>query len=174
MTQGNYIQESTQDLIRRAQQTTIGVPTLDLTDWNSPKYISGNSRIRSLAGSCHKIEVKTTVDGETSKCPIEVASSIVFCTGPTIGTCPTDTAAACPTGGTISTTQYVNFIAVFTMGAAQTGVEVTFKYLLNDTPTKVTKTVDVTAGSNIVYAFDPNEQYDADTTIALYGAEVLA
>ncbi len=173
MTQGNYI-ESTQDLIRRSQQAMGETPVLDLTNWQQPRYMSSNSQIKSLSGSCHQIEVKTTVDGETSKCPIGVASSIVMCTGPTIGTCPTDTSADCPISGTVSTTQYMNMIAVFTMGADQTGVEVTFKYVLNGTPTSTTIIVDVVAGSNYVYAFPTNQVYPADTTLVLYGAEVLA
>ncbi len=164
MTQ-NYISNDVQELIRRAQQTLGNVPVLDLTNWHP--------QIRSLSGSCHKIEVKTTVDDTTSKCPIEVASSIVFCTGPTIGDCPTDTSEPCPVSGTVSTTQYMNMIAVFTMGDAQNDVEVTFKYVLNDTPTHTTVIVNVTAGLNYVYAFATNQQYPADTTLVLYGAEVL-
>ncbi len=173
MTQGNYI-ENTQDLIRRSQQAMGDTPVIDLTNWQSPRYMSGSSQIKSLAGSCHMVEIKTTVDGETSKCPILVASSIVMCTGPDPGTCPTDTSAACPVDGTVSTTQYMNMIAVFTMGADQNNVDVIFKYVLNGTPTQTTVTTNVVSGSNYVYAFATNQVYPADTILVLYGAEVLA
>lgn len=173
MVQGNYSSD-TQDLIRKAQQTMGNVPVLDLTNWQSPRYMSNDSQIKSLAGSCHSIVVKTTVDGNTDKCPILVSSSIVFCTGPTLATCPTVTTGTCPTGGVVSTSQYVNMIAVFTMGASQNGVVVTFKYLVDDVPTQTSVTVNVVLGSNYVYAFLPNNvQYPAGTSLVLYGAEVL-
>ena len=110
----------------------------------------------------------------TSKCPILVDSSIVMCTGPAIGNCPVNTTAACPVDGTVSTTQYMNMIAVFTMGAAQNGVEVTFKYVYNGTPGQTTVTINAVSGSNYVYAFATNQLYPAGATLVLYGAEVLA
>ena len=173
MTQENYIQDNTQDLIRRAQQTLEGVPVLDLTNWESPKYMSGGS-IKSLSGSCHKIEVKTTVDNIKSKCPIYVDASIIKCSGSGIGSCATDTSDPCPSGGVVSTSDYINMIAVFTMGDAQNGVQVTFKYVLNETPTATTVVINATAGINYVYAFPGgNVLYPADTSLVLYGAEVL-
>lgn len=181
MTQENYLSEDTQNLIRRAQQTMGAVPILDLTNWQSPRYISADSNIRSLPestphGACHSIEVKTTIDGHVSKCPIYVESSIIRCTGPAIATCPSNAQEACPVpDGTVSTTDYINMIAVFNMGAAQDDVEVTFKYVENGIPKHITKLVDVAgAGQVIVYAFDTNQQFSADTTLVLYGAEVLA
>jgi hypothetical protein len=175
MTQGNYISEYTQDLMRR-QQVAGGVPVLDLTNWQAPRYMSGDSQMRSLPPPvvpCHMIEVKTTVDGQTDKCPILVDSSIIICTTDVIGSCPV-TETNCPTGGTIATTQYVNFIATFTMGANQNGVKIIFKYVKNGTPMQETVTVNVVAGDNYVYAFAANQLYPADTILVLYGAEVLA
>ena len=181
MTQGNY-PEDTQNLVRRAQQTMGGTPILDLTDWQSPRYISGDYQTNSLTdittpqGACHSIEVKTTVDGTASKCPIGVLSSIIICTGPTAG-CPTDTTVACPSGGTISTSTYVNMIATFTLADPQI-VVVTFKYVLNGSPKQEQLSVNVTApmisaGPIKVYAFATNQLYSSDTSLVLYGAEVL-
>jgi hypothetical protein len=180
MVQGNYASEYAQNLMRK-QQTMGGVPILDLTNWQAPKYISGDSGIRSLPisaphGACHAIEVKTTVDDQVSKCPIYVKSSIVKCTGQALDTCPSNADGLCPApDGTVSTTDYINFIAVFTMGAAQDGIEVTFKYVEDGVPKHITKLVDASGpGPVMVYAFDLNIQFDADTVLVLYGAEVLA
>lgn len=179
MTQENY-QEDTQNLIRRVQQTMGGTPILDLTNWQSPRYISGDYQTRSLTNpptlpnACHSIEVKTTVDGQTDKCPILVESSIVICTTAVPGTCPVDALVACPAGNTISTTTYVNMLAVFSMGAAQPGISIIFKYLVNGVPTQTTVIWNATLGLNHVYAFANNQIYPADTSLVLYGAEVLA
>lgn len=179
MSQGNYI-ENTQDLIRRSQQTMGETPVLDLTNWQSPRYMSRNTnqinqinQIRSLSGSCHMVEIRNTVDGTRSRCPILVDSSIVMCTSPTIGDCPTGTADPCPLDGLVDTTQYMNMLAVFTMGDAQSSVDVIFKYVLNGTPTTTTITTNVAAGLNHVYAFATNQLYPVGTTLVLYGAEVL-
>ena len=176
MTQGNYVSEDTNNLIRRAQQTLGGVPVLDLTNWQAPTYsLDGTVQIRSLAGSCHRVIVKNSVNGNTSTCPIPVDSSIVICTGPTLGTCASDPVPiTCPANNTISTTQYVNMVAKFTMGAAQNGVKVTFKYLYNDVPTSTVVTINATVGDNVVYAFTTNQLYNPDDTLVLYGAEVLS
>lgn len=182
MNNENYI-DSAQVLIRKAQQTLKGVPVLDLTNWQSQRYAPGNSRTNLLEdvpvphGACHNIEVKTTVDGKTDKCPIGVESSIVICTAEldpgATGNCPTDSTTVCPSGGTINTSTWVNMIAIFTMGADQTDVEVTFKYVLNGIPKQEKVIVDVVTGLNHVYAFATNRQYPADTSLVLYGAEVL-
>jgi hypothetical protein len=178
MTQGNH-PEDTQNLLRRAQQTMGGIPTLDLTNWQSPRYIPGDYQTKSLTdiptpqGACHNIEVKTTVNGTASKCPIGVLSSIVICTGPTLGECPTDTTVACPSGGTISTQQYVNMIATFLLADAQANVPVTFKYVLNGVPKQEQVLIAGLAGPNVVYAFPANQLYPSDTSLVLYGAEVL-
>jgi hypothetical protein len=61
------------------------------------------------------------------------------------------------------------------MGAAQTGIEVTFKYVENGIPKFITKLVNsVGTGPITVYAFDNNMPFAADTILVLYGAEVLA
>lgn len=196
MVQRNYASEYSRNLMEM-QQTAGGVPVLDLTNWQASQ--SGNSQIRSLprvlptplpVGACHSVAVKTTVDGKVAKCPIFVESSIVTCNGesnpggvpageggtpPMIpATCPIDALTACPADGVISTTTWVNMIAMFTMGAPQNNVEVTFKYVEDGVPNYETVTVNVAAGLNHVYAFSTNKQYDADTTLVLYGAEILA
>lgn len=163
----------------REQQTLGEVPLLDLTNWQSPRYISGDSQIGSLIqittpqGACHSIDVRNTVDSTSSKCPIGVVSSIVICPSTDVTTCPADATVACPTGSTISTTTYINMIATFTMGAAQNNVVVTFKYVENGIPKQEQVTVNVTSGLNHVYAFATNQSYPADTSLVLYGAEVL-
>lgn len=162
------------------QQTMRGVPILDLTNWQSPRYISGNSGIRSLPestphGACHAIEVKTTIDDTASKCPVYVASSIIRCLTADIGSCTSTTATACPNGGVVSTTDFINMIATFSMGAAQDNIEITFKYVENGIPKHITKLVtSAGAGPMTVYAFDNNMPFPADTVLVLYGAEVLA
>jgi hypothetical protein len=178
MAQGNY-PEDTQNLIRRAQQTMGGVPILDLTNWQSPRYISEDYQTKSLTdiptpqGACHNIEVKTTVNGTASKCPIGVVSSIVICTSPNIADCPNNTNVACPNGGTITTTQYVNMVATFTLADAQNNVPVTFKYVLNGSPKQEQVLITGSVGLNVVYAFPTNQLYPSDTSLVLYGAEVL-
>lgn len=176
MAQGNY-PEDTQNLIRRAQQTMGGVPILDLTNWQSPRYISGDSNIGSdipvPGAGCHSVEVKTKVDGTASKCPVAVASSIVMCTGDTPGTCGSS-AIPCPVDGTVSTTQYMNMVATFTMEAGSANTEVTFKYVLNGVPKQEKVILNTSTGLNTVYAFATNSVYPTDTVLVLYGAEVLA
>ena len=177
MAQGNY-PEDTQNLIRRAQQMGA-VPTLDLTNWQSPRYISGDYQTKSLtnpitlSNACHSIEIKTTVDGVTDKCPIFVESSIVVCTTAAIASCPADAGVLCPTNGTVGTDKFINMLAVFNMGDVQASVKVTFKYVVNGVPTQTTVTGGVAQGLNHVYAFTTNQSYGADTIIVLYGAEVL-
>lgn len=168
MTQGSYVSEDTNNLIMRAQQTLGGVPVLDLTNWQNPTYMpAGTTQIRSLAPSCHSITVKNQITVNDS--------SILICSDGV--TCPTTVPASCPIG--VLPTDYVNMIAKVTALVAQTGVQITFKYLLNDVPTTTVRTVDLVAGSgNTIYAFVDgggaiaNAQYSPDTTLVLYGAEV--
>jgi hypothetical protein len=178
MVQGNYSSEYTQNLMR-TQQTMVGTPILDLTNWNAPRYISGDSNIGSLtnipvpSAGCHSVEVKTKVDGQLGKCPIAVASSIVMCTT----SVPTDcgsSAIPCPTDGIVSAIQYMNMVATFDMEAASAATEITFKYVLNGVPKQEKVIVATTLGINTVYAFAANNQYPTDTILVLYGAEVLA
>lgn len=172
-------QEYTPYSARNTQQNLGGVPVIDLTNWQSPKYMPGSSQTRSLTSpatllnACHSIEIKTTVDGVTDKCPILVESSIITCSTADILSCPADVAAQCPANGTVGTGTYINMLAVFDMGAIQASVKVTFKYVVNGVPTQTTRIVPVTAGLNHVYAFTANTLYAADTIIVLYGAEVL-
>jgi hypothetical protein len=172
--------EHTQYFTRSAQQNLGDTKVLDLTNWQSPKYISDNQGISSLdpaipAGACHFIEVKTTVNGNVSKCPIYVESSIIRCVSADTAACTSTTATPCPNGGTVSTTDFINMIATFTIGAPQNNIEVTFKYVENGTPKFITKLVNaVGAGPITVYAYDTNQQFNADSILVLYGAEVLA
>ena len=172
MTQGNYVSDNTDNLIRRAQQTMDSVPVLDLRNWQEPRYMSGDVQIRSLAGPCHRIVIRNTVNGITSNCPIPIDASLIICTG----TDPLTQCAAvtdCPIGNTVDSTKYINMIATFTAGSIQPNVTVTFKYLLNDLPTQAVVTIATVVGTNTVYAFAVNQSYHADTTISLYGAEVM-
>lgn len=172
--------EHTQYFARSAQQNLGAIPVLDLTNWQSPIYTSDSPGVRSLdpalpTGACHFIEVKTTVNGSVSKCPIYVESSIIRCVSADTAACTSTTATPCPNGGTVSTTDFINMMATFTMGAAQDNIEVTFKYVENGIPKFITKLVNAAgAGSITVYAFDNNMPFAADTILVLYGAEVLA
>jgi hypothetical protein len=165
MTQGNYVSEDTNSLIRRAQQTMGNIPILDLTNWQSPTYLpAGTTQMRSLSPNCHSITVKNVITVTNS--------SIVMCTAggaPTNVICPIP--GSCPTGP-LSPSDYVNIVATINAGVAQSGVDITFKYVLDDTPTTTVKTVALTAGANTIYAFDTSIQYPSDTTLVLYGAEV--
>ena len=165
MTQGSYVSEDTNNLIRRAQQTLGGVPVLDLTNWQTPTYLpAGTTQIRSLNPSCHSITVKNVIT--------VTDSSINICATmgpPTIGDCPVP--ASCPVS--ITPLQYVNMYASVNALVAQIGVEITFQYVLNDLPTATPRIVDLLAGTNTVWAFpDTNVKYAPDTTLVLYGAEV--
>lgn len=168
MTQGSYIPESTQDLIRRAERILEGVPVLDLTNPQFPTYTPAyihpaSGQIRSLAGSCHSITVKNVITIDDS--------SIIICIGSGTGTCGS-IPATCP-AGPLTPSDYVNMVATVTAQVAQAGVDITFKYLLNDVPTTTVRTVALLAGSNTIYAFPGgNVQYSPDTTLVLYGAEV--
>ncbi len=165
MTQGNYISEDTMSLVRRAEKILGNMPVLDLTNWTNPMYLPmGTTQIRSLNPSCHSIIVKNTIT--------VTESSIVMCSSgglPDMVKCPIP--SSCPTGP-LSPVDYVNMVATIDALAAQTGVEITFKYILDGVPTNTTITVDLSAGTNTVYAFDPSIQYPSGTTLVLYGAEV--
>jgi hypothetical protein len=163
MTQGNFVSEDTYSLIRRAQQTLGGVPVLDLTNWQNPTYMS-NAQIRSLPpGSCHSITVKnviTITDTSIVTCSV-AATPATNCLIP----------ANCSVGP-LSPSDFINMVATVTAQVPQSLVEITFKYVLNDNPTSITKIVTLTTGINTVYAFDSSVQYPVDTTLVLYGAEV--
>lgn len=165
MTQGSYVSEDTNNLIRRAQQTLGEVPVLDLTNWQNPTYMpTGTTQIRSLSPSCHSIVVKnviTVTDSSITMCSAGGAPTSILCPIP----------ANCPTGP-LTPSDYVNMVATITAQVAQSGVDITFKYVWNDTPTTTTVTVALIAGTNTVYAFNPSVTYAPDTTLVLYGAEV--
>ena len=168
----DYMSESTEDLIRRAEQI-LSLPKLYLKADDIPYSRSGfgfmtyptyptySSSIRSLAPACNRIEVKNTIT--------VTDSSIIICTGSATTTCP-GIPPSCPIG--VSPSDYVNIVATVTALVAQTGVKIAFEYLLSDVPTTTEVTVNLTAGSNTIYAFPNNVQYGSDTTLSLFGARV--
>lgn len=166
----DYISESTEDLIKRAEQMLEDPRIYPKIDDILPYSRSGfgfmgqtysYSPIMTLAPSCKRIEVKNTIT--------ITDSSIIVCTGSTIGTCP-GIPPSCPVG--VSPNDYVNMVATVTALVAQTGVKIAFEYLLNDVPTITEVSVNLIAGSNTVYAFVANIQYSTDTTLSLFGARV--
>ncbi len=162
MTQGNYVSEDTNSLIRRARQTLGETPVLDLRNWQVTTYKS-TGNMMSLAGSCHSIKVKNIIS--------VVDSSIVTCTDATTANC-----VAIPAGcGDIEPTTpdlYYNMVATVSAAAAQTGVEITFKYVLDGVPTTAIVLADLDGvANNTVYAFATNALYPSGTELVLYGAE---
>lgn len=154
MTQGNYISEDTNSLIRRAQQILGEVPVLDLTNWHVPTY-------RYLSPSCNRIEVKNVIT--------VTDASIVKCTGSTTATCD----AIPVTCSSITLGDYINMVAIVNALVAQTGVIIRFEYLENEIPINTDIIVDLVAGNNTVYAWSPNHQPSIGYTLSLYGARVL-
>jgi len=167
----DYRSESTEDLIKRAEQMLRDPKLYPRTDDIIPYSRSGFGfmnqiypypPIRTLAPSCNRIEVKNVIT--------VTDSSITICTGAAIGTCP-GIPPSCPVG--VTPEEYVNMVATVDVLVAQTGVKIAFDYLLDDAPTTTEVTVDLAAGSNIVYCFAANIQYTVDTTLALHGARVV-
>ena len=171
----DYMSESTEDLIRRAEQILSRPDDLypkadDIIPYSRngfgfmtyPTYPTYPSSIRSLSPSCNRIEVKNVIT--------ITDSSIIICTGAATGTCP-GIPPSCPVG--VIPTDYVNMVATVTALVAQSGVKIAFEYLLNDIPTTTEISgIALAAGSNTVYAFPANIQYAPDTTISLFGARV--
>lgn len=163
MTQGSYISEDTNSLIRRAQQTMGEVPVLDLTNWQNPTYTSTET-VRSLAGSsCHSIKIKNV---------ISVAdTSIIKCTTTVPAECDT-VPANCGAIGSTTLDKYYNFVATVNAQVAQNGVQIVFKYVINGSPETQPVLANLGAGANTVYAFATNQGYLSDTELVLYGADV--
>lgn len=172
----DYISESTEDIIKRAEQILERpglYPKADdiipysrsgfgfMTYQTYPTYPTYPSSIRTLAPSCNRIEVKNTIT--------VTDSSIIICTGPTTGTCP-GIPPSCPVG--VTPNDYVNMVATVTALVGEVGVKIAFEYLINDVPTTTEVTVDLTAGPNMVYAFPTNIQYAPGTTLSLFRARV--
>lgn len=159
-------QENTQDLIRRAQQTLEGtVPVLDLTNWQSPAYMSAETeQIRSLAGPyCHSIKIKNVIAVSDT--------SIVKCISSDPATCdaaPED----CGTIGATTLDKYYNFVAIVNAQVAQIGVQIIFKYVENGIPMNQPVLTSLNAGTNTIKAFITNLHYTSDTELVLYGADV--
>lgn len=166
----DYRSESTEDLIKRAEQILsdprIYPRTNDIIPYSRSGFgfmnpIYTYPPIRTLAPSCNRIEVKNVIT--------VTDSSIVTCTGSGTVTCGA-IPGTCPS---INPTTYVNMVVIVNALVVQNGVTIRFEYLLNDAPMVADIVVNLTAGSNTVYAFITNQQYSADTTLALYGARVL-
>jgi hypothetical protein len=162
MTQGSYISESTQDLIKRSQQILGEEIIFPPTNEFDPNWT-----INAMAGPCYGITIKNTISG--------ISMSIVTCTGTAPTTCASP--GTCPT--TPDPTTYINMVVTFTAVAAQsTGATITFQYVLNGTPTTTVITpgtggaASIVAGSNTYYAFATNVQYPPDTTLVLYGVNI--
>lgn len=163
MTQGSYVSEDTNSLIRRAQQTLEGVPVLDLTNWQNPTYTPAGT-VRSLAGSsCHSIKIKNVIT--------VTDTSIIKCTATTIANCygiPADCGAIGPT----TLDLYYNFVAIVNAQVAQNGIQIVFKYVVNGIPATQPVIANLNAGPNTIYAFALNQNYVSDTELVLYGADV--
>lgn len=162
MTQGSYVSEDTNSLIRRAQQTLGETPVLDLTNWQNPIYMPAGV-VRSLAGSCHSIKVKNVIsvtDSSIVKCTTDVPADC--------GIVPAD----CGAIGTTTLNDYYNFVATVNAMVAQNGVQIVFKYVVNGTPMTQSVTTNLSAGNNDIYAFTTNLHYTSDTELVLYGADV--
>lgn len=169
MTQGNYVSDDTDNLIRRAQQTMDSVPVLDLRNWQEPRYMSGDAQIRSLSPACHRIVVKNTIT--------VTDATIVTCATTTPGDCTEPT--GCPTTVDPATTGYYNLVATVDASAGQAGVVIEFCYLKNDQPVTFPiadyqKAVTLVPGPQTVYLFAVNQPLVADDTLTLYGARIVS
>lgn len=166
----DYISESTEDLIKRAEQILTDPRIYPRADDIIPYSRSGFGfmnptypypPIRILSPGCNRIEIKNTIT--------VTDSSIVTCTGSGTGTCGA-IPGTCPSA---SPTTYVNMVAAVNALVAQNGVTIRFEYLLDDIPITTDVVVNLTAGSNTVNCFATNVQYSANTTLALFGARVV-
>ncbi len=169
----DYRSESTQDLIRRAEQILAYPEVYPNADDIIPYSRSGfgfmtyqqpyTQQIRSLSPGCNRIEVKNIIN--------VTESSIIICPGVGTVTCGGIPGACPPT--TPDPTTYINMVATVNALVAQNGVTIRFEYLLNDVPTTTDVPANLVAGSNTVYCFAANQQYINGTTLALYGARVI-
>ena len=163
----DYISESTEDLIKRAEQILADPRIYPRTDDIIPYSRSGfgfmtqSPSIRTLSPGCNRIEIKNTIT--------VTDSSIVTCTGSGTGTCGA-IPGTCPS---TNPTTYVNMVTVVNALVAQNGITIRFEYLLDDIPTTTDVVANLTAGSNTVNCFATNVQYSANTTLALFGARVV-
>lgn len=164
----DYRSESTEALIRRAEQMLAYPGIYPKADDILPYSRSGfgfmmhsSPSIRTLSPSCNRIEVKNTIT--------VTDSSIIICSDSDTGNCGA-IPDSCPTG--VTPNEYVNMVATVDALVAQDDVKIAFEYLLNDVPATEEVTVNLTAGSNTIYAFPTNTQYPPDTTLSLFGARV--
>lgn len=94
-----------------------------------------------------------------------INSSIVICFGPAISTCPI-TPLDCLTQTT--PLNYVNMVAIIN-STVQTSLTVTFTYTLNGIAYYDNVSVNLSIGTNIVYAWPINRTYPTNTTLTLTG-----
>jgi hypothetical protein len=158
-----FVSESAEDLIKRAEQILQGTPAPYPQHLSSHLLMQDQPEIRSLSPSCYRIEVKNVIN--------DVDKSIVICTGSTPGDCPTTIPTTCPTG--VNPSDYVNMLAIVNALTAQTGVTIRFEYLLDDVPPYTDVVANLTAGDNTIYAFTTNVQYSAGQTLTLYDVKVI-
>lgn len=166
----DYISESAEDLIKRAEHILERPELYPKADDIIPYSRSGFGfmnqtytypPIITLAPACNRIEVKNVIT--------VTDSSIVTCTGSGTGTCGA-IPGACPS---VNPTTYVNMVATVDALVAQNGVTIRFDYLLDDVPTTTDVVANLIAGPNTVYCSATNQQYSANTTLALFGARVV-
>lgn len=166
----DYRSESTEDLIKRAEQI-LAYPRIypradDIIPYSRSGFGFMNQTytyppIRTLAPACNRIEVKNVIN--------VTDSSIVICANDTTGSCG-GIPVSCPAG--VTPNEYVNMVATVNALVDQT-VDIAFDYLLNDVPTTTVVNVALSAGPNTVYCFGSNKLYSANTTLALFGARVI-
>lgn len=168
----DYRSESTEDLIKRAEQILSDPRIYPRADDIIPYSRSGFGfmnqtytypPIRTLAPACNRIEVKNVIN--------VTDSSIIICTDSATGTCP-GIPPSCPVG--VTPNDYVNMVATVTALVAQTGAKIAFEYLLNDVPTTTEVIVDLVTGSNTIYALPANVQYSPATTLSLFGVRATS
>ena len=172
MTQGRYISENAESLIRRSQQT-LGdispVQELNIIDIQVPVYIEEVKTevptIQSLSPSCNRVEVKNIVT--------VIDSGIIICSGLSTTTCTAGIPASCPVNG-VSPNDYVNMVARVYAQAPETELQIVFDYLENDVPMTTPHisfniTTGGIGGAVYVYAFTTNKQYTSGQSLTLHG-----
>ena len=165
MTQGRYISESVESLIRRSQQIMGDIPVLDTTNWQVPTYTAEIPTIQSLASSCKRVQVQNIVT--------VIDSGIIICSGPSTATCIAGIPVGCPISG-VNPNDYINMVASVYAQAPETGLEIVFDYLIDDVPMTTPPipfniTIGGIGGAIYVYAFTTNMRYTSGQSLTLHG-----
>ena len=95
---------------------------------------------------------------------------IVICTTTDVASCPT-IPITCPT--TINPLDYINLVATINSTIRKT-VTVRFTYTLGNTTYNDNVTVNLSIGTNTVYAWSTNRRYDVNTTITLIDVSIIS